>query len=108
MQVFKNILTAANQVSRKIQNMQTRLKLLEAQVADQFQRANEESEAQNEEPVEQQIDQIEGTSHAIEILNQLIERAHAHYEQNDRKSGFLMSYQDFLCLSYMRVNQMVL
>lgn len=29
-QVFRNILTAANQVSRKIQNMQTRLKLLES------------------------------------------------------------------------------
>lgn len=79
-------------------------------MADQFQKVNE-SEADKEinaTPLEQQIEQIQGTTHAIEILNQLVERAHAHYEQHDRSSGFLISYQDFLALSYVQVNQRVL
>jgi len=54
------------------------------------------------------IDQIENTGHAVEILNSLIERSHSHFTQKSNKSGFLISYQDFLALSYIQVNQKVL
>lgn len=54
------------------------------------------------------IDQIEGTQHALEILKLLIDRAGDHFREHSHHDGFMMSHQDFLALNYLKVEHQVL
>jgi len=82
--------------------MQVRINLLERTVNKYNNPEQEEAQ------INDNIDQIEGTTHALEILKSLIERSYEHYQQNGKQTGFMITYQDFLALNYLQVNHKVL
>ena len=96
---IKNIMTAGNLIQKKIQNMQIRIDLLEKTLSNQ--NTDESKQIDN-------IDQIDGTTHALQILNALVDRCHKHYMEKSKSSGFMLNYQDFMALNYLLVNHKVL